>query len=147
MSEFWMILAIAFLTGITASLGLGGGFILVVYLTIFTQTAQLQAQGINLLFFIPIAVLSLVIHVKNGFIEKKVLPACILFSVIGAVIGVSVTGMISSDLLSKLFAAFIFIIGLKEIWASAKEIKAGRRKKRGERMEIELFVTKPRNSP
>lgn len=142
-----MILAIAFLTGITASLGLGGGFILVVYLTIFTQTAQLQAQGINLLFFIPIAVLSLVIHVKNGFIEKKVLPACILFSVIGAVIGVSVTGMISSDLLSKLFAAFIFIIGLKEIWASAKEIKAGRRKKRVERIEIELFVTKPRNSP
>ena len=43
MNELWVILVIAFLTGITASLGLGGGFILVVYLTIFTETAQLQA--------------------------------------------------------------------------------------------------------
>lgn len=147
MNELWVILVIAFLTGITASLGLGGGFILVVYLTIFTETAQLQAQGINLLFFIPIAVLSLVIHIKNGFIEKKILPPCILFSVIGAVIGVLFTGMISSELLSKLFAAFILIIGLKEIWTSAKEIKNDRKNTKRSQTEFELFVTKPKNSP
>lgn len=52
----WIIIGIvAFLTGITASMGLGGGFILVIYLTIFAQMPQLAAQGVNLIFFLPIA--------------------------------------------------------------------------------------------
>ena len=48
--NFW-ILAAAFLTGIFASLGLGGGMILILYMTIFAGYTQLDAQGINLIFF------------------------------------------------------------------------------------------------
>lgn len=52
----WIILSlVSALTGITASMGLGGGFILVIYLTVFKKMAQLEAQGVNLLFFLPIA--------------------------------------------------------------------------------------------
>lgn len=139
MNELWLILVISFLTGVTASLGLGGGFILVVYLTIFTEITQIQAQGINLIFFIPIAVLSLIIHLKNGFIERKVLIPCIAFSLIGAVLGVFISSTINSQQLSKLFAGFILIIGLKEAWVAFRDIKS--KKKRKDSFEIELFIT------
>ena len=51
----------AFLTGIFASMGLGGGMVLIVYLTVFAGFSQIAAQGINLVFFIPIAIISLVL--------------------------------------------------------------------------------------
>ena len=66
----------AFLTGIFASMGLGGGMVLIVYLTVFAGFSQLAAQGINLVFFIPIAIISLVLHTKNKLVEwKKAVPA------------------------------------------------------------------------
>ena len=39
-------------SGILGSMGLGGGGILIIYLSLFTATEQLKAQGINLIFFI-----------------------------------------------------------------------------------------------
>ena len=66
----------AFLTGIFASMGLGGGMVLIVYLTVFAGFSQIAAQGINLVFFIPIAIISLVLHTKNKLVEwKKAVPA------------------------------------------------------------------------
>ena len=59
-----MNILVGMLTGATASMGLGGGFIQLVYLSVFTEIPQDIAQGINLLFFLPIALLSLVIHLS-----------------------------------------------------------------------------------
>mgnify|MGYP002685800491 CR=1 FL=1 len=82
----WLYIA-ALLTGVFASLGVGGGMILIIYLTMFAGEDQLSAQGINLLFFIPIAVLSVIIHTKNRFIEwGKIIPA-IITGIIGAIAG------------------------------------------------------------
>lgn len=108
---------IAFFTGIFASMGLGGGMILIIYLTVFTQTSQLMAQGINLIFFIPIAILSLIIHTKNKLIAwKKIVPA-ILCGTISAILGSLLATKLGSDTLRKLFAIFILITGIKEIFA------------------------------
>lgn len=105
----------AFLTGIAASLGLGGGMILMVYLTIFAGVPQLSAQGINLVFFIPIAILSLIFHTKNKLVEwKKILPT-ILLGIVGALIGTYLANRLGSPTLSKLFAVFILIVGIKEL--------------------------------
>ena len=38
-------------SGIIGGMGLGGGAVLIIYLTVFKNTEQLRAQGINLLFF------------------------------------------------------------------------------------------------
>lgn len=58
-------LIVSFLTGVMASLGLGGGMVLILYLTLIAGTGQLEAQGINLFFFLPIAAVSLFFHTKN----------------------------------------------------------------------------------
>lgn len=75
-TAWYTICAVAFLSGIFASMGLGGGMVLIVYLTVFAGFSQLAAQGINLVFFIPIAIISLVLHTKNKLVEwKKAVPA------------------------------------------------------------------------
>ncbi len=49
-------------------MGIGGGTILIPpSLVFFTELNQKQAQGINLIVFIPVAIIALIIHFK----EKK----------------------------------------------------------------------------
>lgn len=108
--------AAAFLTGIFASLGVGGGMILILYLTVFGGFDQLSAQGINLIYFIPIALLAVILHSRNGLIRwKSILPALIVGTVFAAA-GAFAAGYIGSPWLKKLFAVFILAVGVKELF-------------------------------
>ncbi|MCH5192692.1 MAG: sulfite exporter TauE/SafE family protein [Oscillospiraceae bacterium] len=119
----WTFIA-AFLTGVFASLGVGGGMILIIYLTVFAGLDQLAAQGINLVYFIPIAVLSVFLHSRNGLIEwKKIIPA-VITGVIFAAMGTLAAKYIGSPGLKKIFAVFILLIGLKELFSKAQPIQA-----------------------
>ena len=57
--------------GVLSGMGVGGGTLLVVYLTWVAGFAQIEAQGINLLYFLPCAASSSVLHYKNGLIDKE----------------------------------------------------------------------------
>ena len=109
----------AFLTGIFASLGVGGGMILIIYLTVFAGFDQLAAQGINLVYFIPIAALSVILHSRNHLIEwKKIIPS-IITGIIFASLGTLAAKYIGSDGLKKIFAVFILLIGIKELFSKS----------------------------
>ena len=113
----WAYIA-AFVTGVLASLGVGGGMVLIIYLTVFGGFDQLSAQGINLIYFLPIALLSVIIHSRNGLVEwKKILPSLVT-GVIFALAGAALAQYIGSPLLRKIFAVFILLIGVKELWCS-----------------------------
>ncbi|MCL2636836.1 MAG: TSUP family transporter [Oscillospiraceae bacterium] len=115
MSIVWIAIA-GFLTGVTASMGLGGGFVLIIFLTVFAGTAQVAAGGINLLFFLPIALISMLIHTKNKLIEwKLVAPICIA-GVVGVAGGALLLGVVNENLLRKLFAGLLVFVGLREIF-------------------------------
>ncbi|MDR1065310.1 MAG: sulfite exporter TauE/SafE family protein, partial [Oscillospiraceae bacterium] len=47
-------------TGALSSWGIGGGTLLVLYMSSFTDMRQQTAQGINLLYFLPTAIAALV---------------------------------------------------------------------------------------
>lgn len=119
--DFVISAAAALFTGLLASLGVGGGMILMVYLTIFAGISQITAQGINLVFFLPIAVLALIFHSRNKLVEwKKIIPA-IITGAIGAVLGTYLAQYLGSDILKKIFAGFIFLIGIKEIFSKREK--------------------------
>ncbi len=115
----WSFIA-AFFTGILASLGVGGGMILIIYLTIFAGYPQLEAQGINLIFFIPIAILSIIIHTKNKLIEWKPIIISIIGGILFAVMGTFIASYLGSDVLQKIFAGFILLVGIKELFYKEK---------------------------
>ena len=58
--------AAGLLTGILSGFGIGGGSLLLLYLTLFAGVDQYQAGGINLLYFIACAPAALYSHIKNG---------------------------------------------------------------------------------
>lgn len=111
---------VGFLTGVLASMGLGGGFILVVWLTLFEGVSQRAAQGINVLFFIPIAFIALIMHIKSGLVNKALVKSLLFGGVVGAVIGTAGAALIGNGLLRKLYALFLLAFGLRELFSKAK---------------------------
>ena len=68
----WIISAAAgILSGIIGAMGMGGGGVLIIYLNLFTDIPQSTAQGINLLFFLPTAVLAVLYYTKKKLIICK----------------------------------------------------------------------------
>lgn len=114
---------IGFFSGMTASMGLGGGSILILFLTMVLNYEQKTAQGVNLLFFIPIALFSTIVYIKNGIIEwKKIIPT-IITGMISSFISANILVKMSSSLLRKAFGAFILIIGIKTLFSLTKSRK------------------------
>ena len=71
----WLIpLAVGTATGVLSGFGVGGGTLLLVYLTAVAGADQHLAQGINLLYFLPAALLALPAHRKNGYLDTKACP-------------------------------------------------------------------------
>lgn len=112
---------IGFLSGAIASMGLGGGFVLLIWLTLFEDMAQRSAQGINLLFFLPIAFISVIMHLRAGLIDKRLVWSMIPGGIIGAVLGTLGSQIIGNDLLRKLYAVFLLAFGLRELFRKAPD--------------------------
>lgn len=104
------------LSGILGSMGLGGGGILIIYLSLFTDTKQLTAQGINLLFFIPIGTLALVIYSFKKQIKWKITLKFAFWGIIGTGLGLLLTDFLGGKITGKIFGGLLIVIGLLEIF-------------------------------
>lgn len=113
----WLIPLLAgAVTGVLSGFGIGGGSLLLIYMTNFAGVAQNIAQGINLLYFLPTAGAALPSHIKNGYIERAALLPAILAGLAGtAVAAWAATGM-DVELLRKCFGVYLLIIGVRELF-------------------------------
>lgn len=107
-------------SGILGAMGLGGGSVLIIYLALFTDTEQLTAQGINLLFFIPIAAFAVAVYAFKKQIKWKTVLPFALGGIAGAVAGIMLTDLIGGKLTAKLFGGLLIILGIKEIITAVK---------------------------
>lgn len=103
------------LSGILGSMGLGGGSVLVIYLSLFKETEQLKAQGINLLFFVPIATLSVIIYAKAKKIKWKIILKLILSGLLGTFAGWMVASYFQNDITAKVFGGLLIVMGVLDI--------------------------------
>ena len=101
---------IGIIAGIIGGLGMGGGTILILLLTIFLNIEQNIAQGSNVIFFIPTAIAATLIFIKNKKINFKLaIPICI-WGLVGAFIGASIASNIKVNILRDWFGIFLIII-------------------------------------
>jgi uncharacterized membrane protein YfcA len=96
-------------------MGIGGGAILIPALTVLLGMGQQNAQHINLLYFIPTAMIALKVHKKEGNIENKGRLALILFGVPTAIIGSLIAVKIDENYLRKGFAVFLLFMAANEL--------------------------------
>jgi len=116
----WSILA-ALGAGALGAMGMGGGGILVIYLTLALSTPQLQAQGINLLFFLPCAAISLIVNGYAQLVDWKRALWIALGGLPTTLLGIWIAGKIEMKWLGWIFAALLIAIGLKELFSKPKQ--------------------------
>ena len=112
-----------FIAGNITGLGMGGGTILIVLLSVFLNLEQHIAQATNLIFFIPTSVASIVTNIKQKNIDYKLARNVSIFGILGAVIGAIISQNINSNILKKFFAIFILMIAIYETYELYKEYK------------------------
>ena len=101
-------------------MGLGGGAVLIIYLSLFTETEQLKSQGINLLFFIPIALIAVIIYAIKKKIKWKLTLKISLFGIIGTLAGWYIAGFLGGEIIKKLFGGLLLFLGAKELFFKEK---------------------------
>ena len=127
MIYFFYVLA-GVLSGIFGGLGMGGGTLLIPILTIFLNFDQKLAQGINLISFLVMALFSLYIHHKNGYIVTNHIFYIIIPGVLFSVLGAFLMSLTSSKILKIIFGVFLIILSIVEF---IKVFKKDSRKEKG----------------
>ena len=113
----WLAAALAgAVTGVLSGFGIGGGSLLLIYMTSFAGLEQTLAQGINLLYFLPTAATALPAHVKNGYLEKAALPPAILAGLAGTALAAWAATAMDVELLRRCFGVFLLFIGARELF-------------------------------
>ena len=103
-------------TGVLSGFGVGGGTLLLIYMTAFAGVEQHLAQGINLLYFLPTAATALPSHIKNGFIDKKTALSAIAAGLAGTALAAWWATALDVGLLRRFFGAYLLYIGFRELF-------------------------------
>ena len=111
------------LLGYLAGLGVGGGSLLILWLTLVLNIPHQTARAINLLFFIGAASAVSIFRWKKGTLKlKKILPG-ILAGCISAGLFAWLGNQIDTEKLRKLFGILLIITGIRELFYRPKEFR------------------------
>ena len=102
-------------TGILSGFGVGGGTLLLIYMTAFAGVPQTTAQGINLLYFLPAAATALPSHLKNGYVEKTAALPAIAAGLLGTALAAWLATALDVAVLHRCFGGFLLFIGAAEL--------------------------------
>jgi len=116
LSSFPVSLLAGTVLGFLSGLGTGGGSLLLLWLTMVVGMPQQDARMVNLLFYLPAALITLLLRKKQGLLPvKPLLPgmaagcaAAFLFSRLG--------NILDAALLKKAFGVLLLFLGFRELF-------------------------------
>ena len=107
---------VAIVLGFLAGLGVGGGSLLMLWLTSVMHMDYGVAKTVNLLFFLPTALIATLFHKKQGSVDiRKILPGIICACIAAAVFSYIGKHM-DTTLLKKLFGGILILTGFRELF-------------------------------
>ena len=107
---------LGFLTG----LGIGGGSLLILWLTMVLNVDPLTARSINLLFFIPSAVIACIFRLKQGKLSLRPILPAIIAGCIAAGLFSWISTVLDVEILKKGFGIVLLAAGLRELFYKKK---------------------------
>jgi uncharacterized membrane protein YfcA len=116
----WLAAIAGAVCGILSGFGIGGGSLLMVWMTAVLQMEQRTAQEINLLFFLPTAAASLIFHVKGKQIQWSATIPAVLAGLVTAGCTAWLATSVDSSVLRKIFGGFLLLVGLSELFKRPK---------------------------
>lgn len=114
---------IGIVSGIVSGLGMGGGTVLILFLSTFLGIEQHVAQSTNIIFFVPTAIAAILVNLKNKNIDLKMTVPICLWGVLGAFIGACISMKMNVNLLRKCFGGFLIFIAIYQTYEYIKDEK------------------------
>ena len=123
LDSYIVAVAVGVILGFLAGIGVGGGSLLILWLTLVLHWDHPTARIINLLFFIPTALIASYFRRKQKTLHlKKILPAIIagclsaaVFTMLGKYINVAV--------IKKFFGILLLATGIRELFYRPRKAK------------------------
>ncbi|MBO4569688.1 MAG: sulfite exporter TauE/SafE family protein [Clostridia bacterium] len=108
----FLIVLVSIFSGIVAGMGMGGGTVLIPLLTLVCGVSQKLSQSVNLLVFIPLAIVVLIIYCRRKLVNFKGVWFIIIPGIIVSLIGSIFSLKIESQTLHLIFGIFLICVGL-----------------------------------
>ena len=119
------ILVLGTLLGFLSGLGIGGGSLLILWLTLVLNMDAAAARGINLLFFLPSALIAAVFRWMQGSIPlRRILPA-IASGCAAALTFSTLSTRLETPVLKKYFGVLLIVTGIRELLYKPKRKREG----------------------
>ena len=115
LNSIFVSIAVGILLGFLTGLGTGGGSLLILWLTLALHMAPREARLINLMFFLPAALIAAIFHWRQGRIPIKKLLLPILSGCIAAGFFALIGQKMNTESLQKLFGVLLLFTGMKEL--------------------------------
>lgn len=113
----WCIAALAgFGAGILSAWGIGGGTLLLLVMTLLLGVEQTQAQGVNLVYFLPTAAMSVWEHHRAGYLDRTLLRTAIPIGVLTSLLTAWATMRVDTALLRRPFGLFLLWAAARMLW-------------------------------
>lgn len=123
LNSFPVAIGAGILFGFLSGLGIGGGSLLVMWLTLILGVNAYDARCINLLFFIPCALCASIFRWKQGALPvKKILMPILLGCILAGIFSV-LSKELNTALLKKIFGILLIGAGLRELFYRQRKAK------------------------
>lgn len=97
---------------LSATMGVGGGVIMVPAMVLLFGFTQHVAEGTSLFIIIPAAIVGSIRHAKHGYTDWRLGLALGAGGMAGAVLGAAVALRLEAEVLQRLFAGFLLLMGV-----------------------------------
>lgn len=114
---------VGILLGYLAGLGIGGGSLLILYLTLVLKMDAPSSRAINLMFFITAAGSVSLFRWKKGTLNIKTILPAVISGCLTATLFSFLSNVIDRTLAQKLFGGLLLITGLRELFYRPRKAK------------------------
>lgn len=116
-------LIIGICLGALSGIGVGGGSLLMLWLTVVLHTSQDQARLMNLMFFIPCALSASIFHLKQGKLNLPLTLTAGAAGLAGALLASGWRETLDTRLLHKGLGILFILCGIRELRYRPKELR------------------------
>lgn len=123
MVDFLVPLLIAILLGFLAGMGVGGGSLLLLWLTQVVGMPQPQARILNLLFFLPAAITATLFRARKQVFPPGIVLPALIAGCTAAALFTLLARFLDIALMKKLLGGLLILVGLREIFYRPRKAK------------------------
>ncbi|MBR6677023.1 MAG: TSUP family transporter [Clostridia bacterium] len=112
----------AFIIGVLSGMGVGGGGLFVIYLTLIKGVAQIEAQGLNLYFFLIASGAALFVHMVKRSINYRLVFTLAALGIPSAVLGSILATRVHPEAVRLIFGLMLIVAGGISLFTTSKSI-------------------------